>query len=437
MQSLEETAQLAALLDRVTSLARRLLNVPMAIVALADEVVCAGPAQDAEVLMWCGGLHAGNGPLVIPDIALEKHSKQPVAPGGRPVRSYAGISLHAANGARTGTLCVLDFVPRQFREQDVASLADLACIAEDLISHHLPAATPCSATTPGDNSAFNSRSVSRRSDTAGECHPLRRAIEQEQFILHYQPKVDLKDGRITGLEALIRWQHPERGIVSPADFIPLAEETGLIVPLGEWTLLAACRQAKSWQEQGLPAVPVAVNVSSRQFLDHQIVMTIARALEASGADPGSLEIELTESASMSNPALSARHMGQLREMGVAISVDDFGTGYSSLSYLKKLPINKVKIDRSFVQDIVNSNESLTIVQGVISMAHRMGIGVVAEGVETEQQLAYLSINRGDEMQGYYFSKPLPAEACADLLRSGRRLAMHRATSTFVNSLFTG
>jgi diguanylate cyclase (GGDEF)-like protein len=264
---------------------------------------------------------------------------------------------------------------------------------------------------------------------------LRRAIEQEHLVLHYQPKVSLSTGVITGLEALLRWNHPDHGMIAPSRFIPLAEETGLIVPIGEWVLLRACQQVKRWATEGLPSVPVAVNLSSKQFFRHDVVDTVTRALESAKLEAKFLEIELTESVSMANPELSARHLHQLQEMDVSIAIDDFGTGYSSLSYLKKLPIDKIKIDRSFIADIVDSNESLTIVQAVIAMAHRMNRRVIAEGVETAKQLSFLSINRCDEMQGYYFSKPLSSQDCAHALRTGRKLQVHQPTQAFIGALF--
>jgi diguanylate cyclase (GGDEF)-like protein/PAS domain S-box-containing protein len=244
---------------------------------------------------------------------------------------------------------------------------------------------------------------------------LRLALEREEFTLYYQPKVDLESGRISGCEALIRWQHPTRGVVSPADFIPLAEETGLIVPIGTWVLREACRQMRAWQAAGLPITSVAVNLSARQFRREDLPRLVREVLAESGLDPRLLELEMTESMVMADHARVVTVMEELTELGVCLSLDDFGTGYSSFAHLSRFPINHLKIDRSFINRIVVDPNSATIATSIIAMAHRMRLRSIAEGVETEAQLAYLRKQGCDEIQGYLISRPLPAEEYAALL----------------------
>ncbi len=252
---------------------------------------------------------------------------------------------------------------------------------------------------------------------------LRLALEHGQFELHYQPQVDLCTGKINGMEALVRWQHPAYGMVAPARFIGLAEETGLIVPIGAWVICAACMQAKAWQDAGLGELRVAVNLSARQFTQKGMVESVASMLEACGLPPSSLEVELTESMIMDDVEHAIEILRDLADLGVQISVDDFGTGYSSLAYLKRLPIDVLKIDQSFVRDISVDPDDAAIVATIISLAHSLRLQVIAEGVETADQLEFLRSHGCDAMQGYYFSKPLPADAFEALLREGRSLAL--------------
>jgi diguanylate cyclase (GGDEF)-like protein len=245
---------------------------------------------------------------------------------------------------------------------------------------------------------------------------LRRAAASGELFLQYQPKIDLASGRAAGFEALLRWQHPEYGVISPEEFVPIAEETGLIVSIGEWALRTAVAQLGAWQAEGLPPLPVAVNLSARQFLQTDVVATVSDLLDEAGIDPALLEIELTESLSMADPARSMVVMRHLRERGVTLSIDDFGTGYSSFAYLTRLPIDKLKIDKSFIDEMAHSPESLAIVQAMIAMAHRLRLTVIAEGVETADQVAALRRAECDQIQGYYFSKPLRAADCAAWIR---------------------
>jgi diguanylate cyclase (GGDEF)-like protein len=250
---------------------------------------------------------------------------------------------------------------------------------------------------------------------------LRRAIERKEFILHYQQRVDLKTGAIVGAEALVRWLHPEWGLVRPARFIPLAEETGLIVPIGEIVLREACRQARAWIEQGLKPGVVSVNLSARQFRQEGLVRLVSRVLEETGVEPRHLEIELTESMVMHNVDAAIATLQGLKSLGIALSVDDFGTGYSSLSYLKNLPIDKLKIDRSFVRDIGTGAESHdgVLAQAIISLGHNLQLHVVAEGVETDAQVRFLKRHRCDEVQGFFYGEPVEPALHAKLLSKAK------------------
>ena len=249
---------------------------------------------------------------------------------------------------------------------------------------------------------------------------LRRALERDELLLHYQPKIRPATGEIVGLEALIRWEHPELGLVSPAQFIPLAEETGLIVPLGEWVLLNACRQNQDWQRLGYPPVHVAVNIASLHFRQGTLGQSVATALQKSGLHPSWLELEVTESMLMDSAETTLATLSTLKGMGVRLAIDDFGTGYSSLSYLKRFPLDTLKIDRSFVKDLPHDAEDAAIAKAIIAMAHSLKLEVVAEGVETAEQLAFLQQHGCDLVQGFLFSKPMAAAAFHDVL-SGKKL----------------
>jgi diguanylate cyclase (GGDEF)-like protein/PAS domain S-box-containing protein len=248
---------------------------------------------------------------------------------------------------------------------------------------------------------------------------LRRALQQNELLLHYQPQLDNNSGKIIGMEALIRWQHPSKGLVPPAMFIPIAEECGLIVALGDWVLKTATTQNKQWQDAGLLSVPVAVNLSALQFHQKSFKESIARALRESGLAAGYLELEITEGVTVKNVETTIHLLGEIKQMGVLISIDDFGTGYSSLSYLKRFPIDKLKIDQSFVLDLCSDADDAAIVRTIIGMAHSLRLRVIAEGVETEQQLAFLKQNGCDEVQGYYFSRPLTPEDFVEFVKARR------------------
>jgi EAL domain-containing protein (putative c-di-GMP-specific phosphodiesterase class I) len=252
---------------------------------------------------------------------------------------------------------------------------------------------------------------------------LRNALDRNELVLHYQPQVDLHSGTVVGMEALLRWQHPELGMVAPNRFIGVAEETGLIVPIGAWVLRTACRQAKAWHDEGFTKLRVAVNLSARQFASPDLISEIETVLADTSLPADSLEIELTESLFMSDVAQAVELMHKMKGLGINLSIDDFGTGYSSLSYLSRFPIDVLKIDRSFVNDISDDVNDAAIVASIIALAHNLKLAVIAEGVETPEQLRYLRHHGCDEMQGYYFSKPLAAHDFETLLRQHKQLPL--------------
>jgi diguanylate cyclase (GGDEF)-like protein len=262
--------------------------------------------------------------------------------------------------------------------------------------------------------AMSVRAVERQSIEES----LRRALERQEFIVHYQPKINLRTGEITGAEALIRWTHPTRGPISPAQFIPVAEDCGLILPIGNWVLREACKQARGWVSAGLRNASVAVNISAMEFRDESFLEGIFAILEETGLDPKCLELELTESVLMKHAESSASILRTLRARGVQLALDDFGTGYSSLSYLRKFPMDALKIDQSFVRQITTAPDETTIVTAIISMGRSLKLRVIAEGVETQEDLEFLQIHECDEAQGYYFSRPVLPEQFAKLLKTG-------------------
>jgi EAL domain-containing protein (putative c-di-GMP-specific phosphodiesterase class I) len=248
---------------------------------------------------------------------------------------------------------------------------------------------------------------------------LRRALEREEFILHYQPQFHLCSGRIAGFEALLRWRHPARGQVPPSDFVPLLEESGLIVPAGEWILRRACAESRKLRDLSGAPVPVSVNVSARQFGDHRLVDELRRILRDEGMPPEDLELEITESTIMQDVQTAGEILAALDGLGVRLAIDDFGTGYSSLAYLKRFPLNALKIDREFIQDLPWEDNCATITEASISLGHRLGLEVIAEGVETSKQLQFLRAHGCDMVQGHYIGRPMPLDAAAQFVLSHR------------------
>ncbi|MCJ7765100.1 MAG: bifunctional diguanylate cyclase/phosphodiesterase, partial [Thiovulaceae bacterium] len=252
---------------------------------------------------------------------------------------------------------------------------------------------------------------------------LRLALAHNELEVHYQPQVSMQDGRIIGAEALLRWHHPELGMVSPAEFIPIAEDNGQIIPIGEWVLRTAVKQMKEWMEGELPPMVIAVNLSAVQFHQPGLTKLVMNILDEEELLPEHLQLELTEAVAMKNPQAAIAVMDELHEKGIRMSIDDFGTGYSSLSYLKRFKVYKLKIDQSFVRDIPDNPEDKAIVSAIITMATELGMHTIAEGVETSEQLAFLRLKRCSEVQGYYFSKPLQAEQFAAYVKESIRLAL--------------
>ena len=246
---------------------------------------------------------------------------------------------------------------------------------------------------------------------------LRNAVARQEFTLFYQPQVDLLTDRVFAVEALVRWNHPTLGLTPPDKFIPMAEQTGLIVQIGDWVLHEACRQNKAWQDAGLPLMNVCVNVSARQFKERNFVSRVTSALQTSGLEAKYLELELTESLIMQNVDQAVATMAELQRLGVQLAIDDFGTGYSSLSALKTFPVARLKIDRSFIKELPNSANDRAVTTAVISLGKKLNLKVIAEGVETDEQIAFLRENKCDELQGFHFSKPIPASALEEFVKA--------------------
>ncbi len=266
---------------------------------------------------------------------------------------------------------------------------------------------------------------------------LKQALQRGEFVLHYQPQIDIASGRIVGVEALVRWQHPLRGLVPPMHFIPLAEESGLIEPIGEWVLRTACAQAAAWQQSGMPALRMGINVSARQFHSASLESVVAQVLAEHGLAPEQLELEITESLSMKYPEESIRILASFKALGIGIAIDDFGTGYSNLAYLRRFPVRRIKLDRAFVSELDSPSSNHAIVEGIVAMAHKLGLQVVAEGVETVAQRNQLLRYGCDELQGYWFSRPVDAATCGALIREQCNVARDAMPDGWVCPVLTG
>jgi diguanylate cyclase (GGDEF)-like protein/PAS domain S-box-containing protein len=319
---------------------------------------------------------------------------QPFDIDGQEVRvsTRAGLALHPGDGADAETL---------FKHAE-AALKNAKSSGERYLFY-----------APRMNAALAARMALEQA--------LQSALEERQFVMHYQPRVNLQTGAVVSAEALIRWQHPQRGLVGPVDFIAVAEETGQIRPIGAWVIEAVCQQQRAWQDSGMAIVPVAINLSAVQCVQGELLNMIAGTMLAFGLERQYIEFELTETAVMSNPDAAARNLRGLKDLGVQLSLDDFGTGYSSLAQLKRFPFDFVKIDRSFISGVDSNVEDEAISAAIIAMAHSLGLKVVAEGIETEAQLAVMRALQCDEMQGFLFSRPLPAAEFEALVKSGQRL----------------
>ena len=249
---------------------------------------------------------------------------------------------------------------------------------------------------------------------------LKKGLERAEFILHYQPQIDLDSGKVIGMEALVRWEQPEMGLVPPLEFIPVAEETGLICPLGEWILRTACQQTVEWIDAGFDSLKISVNLSARQFSNTDFVDKVTAILAETRLPPSLLEIEITESMVMENVDNTIAILNKFKSEGIRISIDDFGTGYSSLSYLKKFPIHTLKIDKSFVRDLTVDSDDAAIIKAIVSLAHNLGLSIIAEGAETSEQVKFLKKRKCESVQGYFFSRPLPPEEFLDFIKKNKK-----------------
>jgi EAL domain-containing protein (putative c-di-GMP-specific phosphodiesterase class I) len=361
-----------------------------------------------------------DGCLVIPDAKADaRFAAAPLIIGGREIRFFAGVALRLKSGKPLGALCLFDYEPRELRTEQLHSLSFLA----GKLSGHIE---------------FRGMAAGgHRSDNARQrmLKALRRTVDAGEFDLHYQPKVDLRTNRIVGLEALLRWDSEVFGPVSPAGFVPLLEESGLILPVGIWVIQRAIADYRLWFDQGLDVGSVAVNVSPVQLADTEFASSMEKALGGSGAR-APIDIEITEGMLLAKTGSIIRKLHAIRGMGVQIAIDDFGTGYSSLRYLAHLPIDTLKIDRSFVAMMADEADDMSIVSSVIALAHGLDLDVVAEGVETKEQRKLLSLLRCDQMQGFLFSPPVPKHAIADMMIAESNVATHRnpvlATADIIN-----
>jgi len=289
----------------------------------------------------------------------------------------------------------------------------------EILLQNADTAMYCAKSSGRDNFEFFSPSMSTQAlERLALESSLRKAVKNNDLLVYYQPQINVDTGKIVGMEALLRWPHPEMGMIPPDKFIPLAEDTGLIIPIGKWVLAEACRQNKAWQQQGLTPVPVAVNLSAVQFRQHNLLEIVQETLIETDLNPRFLELELTESLLMDCSEYNVTLLKEFRRLGVQLSIDDFGTGYSSLSYLQRFPINKLKIDRSFCLGIPKDKHNASITSAIISLGHDLDMCVIAEGVEDEKQFNFLQAQQCDEIQGYLFSKPVPAKEMEKLLLKG-------------------
>lgn len=406
---------------------------------LADRCAAAEPAAVLVVNLrsYHGVLQVlgqAHGPELARAVAARLEEMLPTALVGRVTESEFAVVLEGADGihvveetARRVGAALADAIHVDGREVFLDPFIGIALFPRDGEGAQAVLKAALIAAGTAQDSGHHYRFYAPELDTRWQRRlalegELRHALERGQFLLHYQPQVDLESGHVVGAEALLRWFRPGYGLVPPLEFIPLLEETGMIVQVGAWVLEEACRNARHWQDAGLPALRVAVNLSARQFQDGDIGAMVGKVLTDTGLAARWLELEITESIVLRNAEAVTRTLDLLRGQGISHSLDDFGTGYSSLSYLQRLPVSRIKIDRSFITNITSDPHDAAIVQAVVGMAHSLGISVIAEGVETEGQLDYLRGLRCEEIQGYYFSRPLPANDFAALVREDRRLA---------------